>query len=68
MFGFFKRDPDKKIKAEIEALYKKSVDAQRNGKLQLYGKIMTKIDLLEKKLESKKKAKFRVVKLDKLLE
>ena len=55
MFAFLKRDPDRKTKAQIEVLYKKSVDAQRNGKLQLYAEIMTKIDQLEKTLENKEK-------------
>ena len=52
MFSFFKRDPDKKTKKKIESLYTKSVAAQRNGKLRLYGEIMTEIDQLQKSLQN----------------
>lgn len=52
MFSFFKRDPDKKTKKKIESLYAKSVAAQRNGKLRLYGEIMTEIDQLQKSLQN----------------
>ena len=55
MFSFLKKDPEKKIKVKIEALYKKSVDAQRNGNLRLYGEIMTEIDKLQSQLNPHKK-------------
>ena len=55
MFSFLKRDPEKKIKVKIEVLYKKSVDAQRNGNLRLYGEIMTEIDKLQSQLNPHKK-------------
>ena len=55
MFAFLKRDPERKLKARIDALYKESVDAQRNGKLRLYGGIMTEIDQLQKQLNTGEK-------------
>ena len=38
MFGFFKSDPQKKIKKQIEKKYAQSVQLQRSGKLEEYGK------------------------------
>ncbi len=51
MFGFFKSDPQKKIKKQIEKKYAQSVQLQRNGKLEAYGKIMKEIELLEEELQ-----------------
>jgi hypothetical protein len=50
MFGFFKSDPQKKIKKQIEKKYAQSVLLQRNGKLEEYGKIMKEIERLEEEL------------------
>ena len=50
MFGFFKSDPQKKIKKQIEKKYAESVHLQRNGKLEEYGKIMKEIEQLEDQL------------------
>ena len=50
MFGFFKSDPQKKIKKQIEKKYAQSVQLQRNGKLEEYGKVMQEIFLLEEEL------------------
>ena len=50
MFGFFKSNPQKKIKKQIEKKYAQSVQLQRNGKLEEYGKIMKEIELLEEEL------------------
>jgi len=50
MFGIFKSDPKKKIKKQIEKKYAQSVQLQRNGKLEEYGKIMKEIELLEEEL------------------
>ncbi len=50
MFGFFKSDPQKKIKKQIEKKYAQSVQLQRSGKLEEYGKIMKEIELLEEEL------------------
>ena len=50
MFGIFKSDPKKKIKKQIEKKYAQSVQLQRSGKLEEYGKIMKEIELLEEEL------------------
>ena len=50
MFGIFKSDPQKKIKKQIEKKYAQSVQLQRSGKLEEYGKIMKEIELLEEEL------------------
>lgn len=50
MFGFFKSDPQKKIKKQLEKKYAQSVQLQRNGKLEEYGKVMKEIELLEEEL------------------
>jgi len=49
--SLFRRDPEKKILAEIERKYKISVELQRNGKLREYGAIMKEIYLLEEEYD-----------------
>jgi hypothetical protein len=51
MFGLFKRDPTRKIKAALKAKYEESVQLQRNGKLREYGEVMAEIEALEAKLK-----------------
>jgi hypothetical protein len=51
MFGKFKRDPQRKIKALIKAKYEESVRLQRNGKLREYGAVMVEIEALEAQLK-----------------
>ncbi len=45
--SFFRVDPSKKILKQIDSLYKKSVEMQRNGNIREYSKIMAKIGSLE---------------------
>jgi hypothetical protein len=52
MFGLFKKDPQKKLKARIQAKYEESVRLQRNGKLREYGEVMAEIEALEAQLKS----------------
>lgn len=47
--SLFFSDPKKKIEKEIARLYEKSVHLQRNGDLRTYGKVMARIQELEKK-------------------
>ena len=47
ILSFFKTDPAKKISKQIDSLYKKSVEMQRNGNLREYSKIMARISKLE---------------------
>jgi hypothetical protein len=51
MFGLFKKDPQKKLKAQIQAKYAESVKLQRNGKLREYGELMAEIEALEAQLK-----------------
>lgn len=44
----FKSDPTKKVLKERDQLYKKAVQLQRNGDLREYGKVMARIQELEK--------------------
>ena len=56
MFGLFKQDPVKKLKEQYAKKLSEAVEAQRNGKIELYAnltveseKILTQIDELEGK-------------------
>ena len=48
LLSLFKQDPTKKVLKERDALYKKAVQLQRSGDLRTYGRVMTRIDELEK--------------------
>ena len=52
MFSFFKSDPKKKLSEEHARLLKEAVDAQRNGKIELFGQLMTQAEEVLKKLEA----------------
>ena len=52
MFNFLKKDPQKKLKAQIKSKYEESVRLQRNGKIKEYGDIMAEIEKLEAKLKT----------------
>ncbi len=56
MFSFFKKDPAKKLEAEIAARYEQAVAFQRNGKLREYGEAMKEIEGMEARLEALKNA------------
>ena len=51
LISIFKTDPGKKILKERDELYKKSVTLQRNGDLREYGKVMKRIEELEKEYD-----------------
>ena len=51
IMSFFKIDPSKKILKERDKLYKLSVQLQRNGDLRQYGKVMKRIEVLEKEYD-----------------
>ena len=46
--SLFKSDPGKKLLLERDRLYDESVQLQRNGNLREYGKVMSRIEQLEK--------------------
>ena len=52
MFGWFKKDPVAKLQREISKKYEQSVQLQRNGDLEGYGRIMKEIEDLEKELQA----------------
>ena len=51
MFSWFKSDPSKKIKKEIQKKLAQATQYQRNGKLREYADVMKEVEELEKKLE-----------------
>ena len=51
MFGWFKKDPVKKIEIEISKKYEQSVQLQRDGKLEEYGRLIKEIEGLETQLQ-----------------
>jgi hypothetical protein len=44
------KDADSKRNKQLETLYKKSVELQRNGKLKEYGEVMSEIEKIEETL------------------
>jgi len=50
MFGWFKSDPQKKIKNEIKKKLSQATEFQRNGKLREYAELISEVEILEKKL------------------
>lgn len=50
MFGIFKQDPSKKLQKEYESVMKKAVEAQRNGKMELFANLSAKADQIDKEL------------------
>ena len=51
MFQWFKPNPQKKIKKEIQQRHSKAMQYQRNGKLREYAEEIAQIEVLEKKLQ-----------------
>ncbi|MCO4793544.1 MAG: Lacal_2735 family protein [Bacteriovoracaceae bacterium] len=55
MFGLFKKDPIKKMENEYRVLSEKAVDAQRNGKIELYAELTFQAELIANKIDEIKK-------------
>jgi molybdenum-dependent DNA-binding transcriptional regulator ModE len=51
MFNMFKTDPIKKLKKDFENKLTEAVEAQRNGKIELYAKLTTESEEILKELE-----------------
>jgi uncharacterized protein YaaW (UPF0174 family) len=51
MFSWLKSDPLQKMQKEYESLMTQAVEAQRNGKIELYGELSLKADQLLKKID-----------------
>lgn len=52
MFGFFKKDPTKKMEKEYYALLEKARDVQRSGDLKAYAKMIAESEELWTKIEA----------------
>lgn len=52
MFGWFKSDPKKKIKKQIQQKLAEATAYQRNGKLREYAELIEEVEELEKKLHT----------------
>lgn len=50
MFGWFKKDPAAALEKKISKKYEESVQLQRSGKIEEYGKIMVEIEQLQDEL------------------
>jgi hypothetical protein len=50
MFGWFKKDPEKKLQKQIAARYLEATAFQRNGKLREYADVMADIARMEDEL------------------
>ena len=50
MFGWFKSDPKKQIKKEIQKKLSQATEYQRNGKLREYAELIAEVEELEKEL------------------
>jgi len=57
MFGFFKKDPVKKMEKEYYAMLEKARDVQRSGDIKEYAKMIGESEELWKKIESMKAGK-----------
>lgn len=51
MFGFLKSDPKKKLEKEYKLKLEKAVDAQRNGKIDVYARLSKEADDILKEIE-----------------
>lgn len=56
MFKLFKRDPSAKLEQKIKTIMTKALQAQRNGDLKLYAKLVSEAEELTSKVESMRKA------------
>ncbi len=51
MFGWFKRDPVKALKAQYAKTLEEARDAQRNGNLALYGALTEESERIDAEIE-----------------
>lgn len=55
MFGFFKKDPVKKLQKEYENLMAEAMQIQRSGDLKLYAKKIEAAEAIQNKIEELEK-------------
>lgn len=56
MFGFFKKDPTKKLEKEYSTLMAKARDVQRSGDLRAYAALLEESEEILKKIDEIKDA------------
>lgn len=52
MFGLFKKDEKKVLEAEYQKILEKAVEAQRNGKIELYAELIYQSEEIIKKIDA----------------
>ena len=52
MFGFFKKDPVKKLQKEYEAKLEEALHMQRNGKIREYSFLSSEAEDIRQKIEA----------------
>jgi len=52
MFGFFKKDPIKKLQKKHEVLMKEAMQIQRTGNLRLYADKIAEAEEVQKEIEN----------------
>ena len=57
MFGFFKKDPIKKLEKEYSDLMTKAMEVQRSGDLRHYAKLIEESEVLQNKIIALKSGK-----------
>ncbi len=57
MFGLFKKDPTKKMRAEYAKILEQAMLAQRNGNIELYAKLSKQADDLINEIEKLEQTK-----------
>lgn len=57
MFGLFKKNPSEKLRKEHAKLMEDAMNAQRNGKIELYAELTQKAENLFKEIEELEKKK-----------
>lgn len=55
MFGFFKKDPIKKLEKQYEQMMEQARDIQRKGDIKGYAQKMAEAEEIAKKIQSLKK-------------
>jgi hypothetical protein len=51
VFGFFKKDPLKKLKKEYAELTEQAMHLQRNGDIEAYSKVMSQAEAVYKQIQ-----------------
>ena len=52
MFGLFKSDPIKKLKKQYEKKSEEAMNAQRNGKMDVFAELSAEVDKIGKEIDA----------------